>query len=115
MAGPDPSAYWLLIAVLTSSVPLSQEVVRRLYQSAFHLHKSGETSEKIQGDLLSGKVVRLDKDMMLGTIVGPAFEAEIATERGDGIVRFLLTRQGLGEDDDRDPVPAPRTPRHLLN
>ncbi len=93
----------------------------RLYQSACRLHREGEKSEKIQGDLLSGKVVRLNKNMLLGTITGPAFEAEISTERGEGIVRFLLTRQGLGEPDEDGkeataaPLLPPRSPKALPN
>ncbi len=115
MAGPDPNLYWLLIAVLASTIPLSPEVASRLYQAAHRLHRSGEAVEKLQGDLLTGRVVRLGRDMALGSITGPAFEAEIATERGDGTVRFLLTRQGLqAQDEDEDqaprPAPAPRLP-----
>jgi len=31
----------------------------------------------------------------LGTFCGPAFEARLDTERGPGVVRFLITREGL--------------------
>ena len=108
MPQPDDGMYWLLIAVLSSSIPLSPEVAQRLYQAAYRLHRARENVEKIQGELVQGRVVRLQKDMLLGSVAGPAFEAEIATERGDGTVRFLLTRQGLGEDDPDDlPEAAP--------
>lgn len=117
MPGPDPNMYWMLIAVLSSTIPLSPQVASRLYQAAYRLHCSAGNVEKLQGDLLSGKVVRLDRDVALGSITGPAFEAEIATERGEGLVRFLLTRQGLeatqgaarAETEDQ-----PRPP-HMLN
>jgi hypothetical protein len=33
--------------------------------------------------------------MQLGAISGPGFEASLETERGSGVVRYLLTRQGL--------------------
>lgn len=111
--GPDPRAYWLLIAVLKSTFPLSQEVASRLYQAAYRLYKQDLKMERLAGDLLSGKVVRLPQDMVLGSIAGPAFEAEISTERGEGLVQFLLTRQGLEEDDDV-PMPKPSRPQ-LLN
>lgn len=111
--GPDPSAYWLLIAVLSSSMPLSPEVAQRLYQAAHRLHRSGESLERLQGDLLTGKVVRLQKDLVLGSVSGPAFEAEIATERGEGRVQFLLTRQGLGEDESAPTAKA--APGRMLN
>jgi hypothetical protein len=96
-----PPPYWLLIAVLSSSLPLRPEVSLRLYQAAFRLHRSGENVERLQGDLLRGKVVRLHKDLAIGSVVGPAFEAEISTEQGEGVVHFLLTRQGLelGEEE----------------
>ena len=100
-SSPPPPPYWLLIAVLSSSLPLRPEVSLRLYQAAFRLHRSGENVERLQGDLLRGKVVRLHKDLAIGSVVGPAFEAEISTEAGEGVVHFLLTRQGLeqGEED----------------
>lgn len=113
MPPADDGMYWLLIAVLSSTIPLSPEVAQRLYQAAYRLHHARENVEKLQGELLQGRVVRLQKDMVLGSVTGPAFEAEIATERGDGVVRFLLTRQGLGEDDDGDAAPGPAPPRML--
>lgn len=99
MSSSEPGSYWLLIAVLSSTVPLQPEVAQRLYQAAYRLHHLQESSERLQGDLVEGRVVRLGKDMVLGSVVGPAFEAEIATELGQGRVRFLLTRQGLGEEE----------------
>lgn len=110
MAAPDPPPYWLLIAVLSSSVPLSHEQALRLYQAALRLHRQDQKVEKLQGDLLSGRVVALGKDMLLGSVAGPAFEAEISTERGEGRVRFLLTRQGLNEDEPPEPLSPPRPP-----
>ena len=120
MASADsPPPYWLLIAVLSSSLPLRPEVSLRLYQAAFRLHRSGENVERLQGDLLQGKVVRLHKDLAIGSVVGPAFEAEISTESGEGVVHFLLTRQGLelGEEEAAShPEPTlPRAPGKWLN
>jgi hypothetical protein len=66
----------------------------------------------VGGDLLAGKVRNLKKDVHLGGISGPAFEAEIDTERGSGVVRFLLTRQGLELMEAR---PPPRSKRPLMN
>jgi hypothetical protein len=63
-------------------------------------------------------VVNLRKDVLLGSIGGPSFEAELETERGKAQVRFLLTRQGLRMRDEQEPA-APRAwapPRaQLLN
>jgi len=100
MAGPDPGSYWLLIAVLSSNIPLRPEVSLRLYQAAYRLHHRQELVETLQGDLLSGKVVRLAKDLALGSVTGPAFEADLSTPQGEGKVHFLLTRQGLERGDE---------------
>lgn len=124
MAGPDPGSYWLLIAVLSSNVPLRPEVSMRLYQAAYRLHHRQENVEKLVGDLVTGKVMRLMKDMALGSVTGPAFEAEISTPHGEGRIHFLLTRQGLElgdearaknpESDDVDvPMPAPSSGRYM--
>lgn len=100
MASPDPTPpYWLLIAVLSSNFPLRPEVSLRLYQAAYRLYHTRDNIERIQGDLISGKVVRLHKDLAIGSVTGPAFEAELSTELGEGRVSFLLTRQGLEEGD----------------
>jgi hypothetical protein len=56
-------------------------------------------------------VVNLRKEVSLGGISGPAFEAEIETERGSGVVRFVLTRQGL-ELMREQPAEPPR-PKYL--
>jgi hypothetical protein len=97
----DPKVpYWLLIAVLASNLPLRPEVTMRLFQAAYRLHKRDENLERLHGDLLTGKVVRLGRDMVLGSVSGPAFEAEISTPQGEGRVNFLLTRQGLEIADE---------------
>ena len=98
--GADPVPYWLLIAVLASNLPLRPEVTMRLFQAAYRLHKRQENVERITGDLLNGKVVRLQRDMALGSVTGPAFEADISTPPGEGRVHFLLTRQGLELADE---------------
>jgi hypothetical protein len=87
--------YWMLISVLFSSQPLTPALAMTLHQAAFDLYQRDAVSGEVAGDLLSGKVRNLKKDVLLGTIGGPAFEAEIETERGSGVVRFLLTREGL--------------------
>jgi hypothetical protein len=41
--------------------------------------------------------------VVLGAFSGPAFEARIETERGPGLVRFLITREGLQWMEQRPP------------
>jgi hypothetical protein len=96
--------YWLLIAVLQSSMPLDDALAMRLYRAAFGLHERQDDREKLSGDLASGEVRRLRKDLLIGSICGPGFEAELDTPRGSGTVRFILTRQGLDQaTDERAP------------
>ncbi len=93
---PDSSPpYWVLISVLFSSQPLTPALAMTLHQAALDLYRSGKAMGEVGGDLLTGKVRNLQQDVVMGSISGPAFEAEIETERGSGVVRFLLTRQGL--------------------
>ncbi len=110
VAMSDPGAYWLLIAVLQSSVQLDQAVAMRLYRAALSLHAASASVEKIQGDLASGEVRRLGKTMLIGAIGGPAFEADLDTPRGSGKVRFVLTDEGLAQADA-----APHRSASLLN
>jgi hypothetical protein len=111
----DPP-YWLLISVLFSSVPLTPVLAMTLHQAAYDLYRRNAGATPVAGDLLQGRVTNLRKDVLLGTIGGPAFEAQIETERGRGKVRFLLTRQGLDLMAARSPAdaePKPARPRYL--
>ena len=95
--------YWVLMSVLFTSQPLSSSLAMTLHQAAYELYQRNDSVQEVLGDLVHGKVKNLKKDMMLGTIGGPAFEADIETERGSGKVRFLLTRQGLDLMEARHP------------
>jgi hypothetical protein len=114
MAEQQPPPYWLLISVLFSSFPLTPALAMTLHQAAYDLYESGEGSGEVAGDIVSGRVRNLRKDMLLGTIGGPAFEAELETERGAGKVRFLLTREGLElMKERRRPARAAKKPRYV--
>jgi hypothetical protein len=102
-----PGNDWLLIAVLQSTVPLEQAVALRLYHAARTLHAESGSVQKIQGDLMTGQVRRLGKTMLIGAIGGPAFEAELDTPRGSGMVRFVLTPEGIQRHAEQgEPAPA---------
>ncbi|MCP3167027.1 hypothetical protein [Myxococcus qinghaiensis] len=111
MSSDETPPYWLLISVLFSSQPLTPSLAMTLHQTAYELHERGEGARDVAGDMLSGKVRNLRKDVALGGIAGPAFEADIETERGSGVVRFILTRQGL-EMMRQQPATPPR-PKYL--
>ena len=113
MAEQSPP-YWVLISVLFSSQPLTPTLAMTLHQAAYELYRRGDSEQRVAGDLLTGTVRSLGKDVQMGALSGPAFEAEIETERGSGVVRFLLTRQGL-EMLENPPAPAatPPRPRYL--
>jgi hypothetical protein len=111
MSDASPPPYWVLLSVLFSSQPLSPSLAMTLHQAAYELYRRGDSVQPVAGDLLTGKVHNLRKDVQLGTFSGPAFEAEIETERGSGVVRFLLTRQGL--ELLRQQPPAPPRPQYL--
>ncbi len=117
MADNDDQAppYWTLISVLFSTQPLTPALAMTLHQTAYELYQRGDSVGQVAGDLISGKVHNLRKEVHLGGIAGPAFEAEIDTERGSGTVRFLLTRQGLEMMEARPPPPRPKARPPLLN
>lgn len=80
-----------------------------LHHAAFELYERDDARQDILGDMVSGHVRNLRKEVLLGTIGGPAFEAKIETEKGAGTVRFLLTRQGL------EMMHSYRPPHDMLN
>jgi hypothetical protein len=114
VASPNSTPSWRLISVLLSTIPLTPALAGTLHQAALDLWRRGAGMTPVAGDLVQGRVVNLKKDMLLGTIGGPAFEAQLETERGAGKVRFLLTREGL-EGEQMGAPPSSRARRTLLN
>lgn len=91
----DDGRAWLLISVLFSSRPLTAPIAGRLQKAAFDLYASDESVLKVKGALMEGEVRNLRKELLLGTQPGHAFEAELETETGKLVVRYLLTRDGI--------------------
>ena len=103
--------YWVLISVLFSSFSLTPSLAMSLHQIAYSLHRTGSSEGEVMQELARGRVRNLHKHVVLGGMAGPAFEAELETERGPGTVRFLLTRQGLELMDQLDD----KSPKQMLN
>jgi hypothetical protein len=104
----------MLISVLFSSFPLESGLALALHRVAVDLFRREVSAGAIDHQLAHGLVRNLNQDAVVGTITGPTFEAELETERGSGLVRFILTRQGLERLAQVEPPAAPG-PRPLLN
>lgn len=115
MAPQPPPPGDTLISVLFSTFPLEQALAVTLHQAAVDLYRRDVGFGPVGGDVVSGRVVNLKRSMSLGSISGPAFEAELETARGSGKVRYLLTRQGLELLGVAPPPPAARGGRAWLN
>jgi len=106
--------YWMLLSVLFSSIPLQPPLAMALYHVAYELERTSAGEGEVSSGLAQGRVKNLRRDVVLGSIGGPSFEAELETERGKASVRFLLTRQGLRMRSEQEPsspqawMPAPR-------
>ena len=112
---PDPTAYWMLIAVLHSTVPLPPALANRLYRAALELQRGELAVTKLSGDLAMGEVRRLGRSLLLGSIGGPGFEAHLDTPNGSGVVRFILTRQALEHEGIEAPEDSPAPHRGMMN
>lgn len=96
-AGSRSTPYWRLLAVLTSSIRIESELAYWLYDSALELHDAEAAKGELAGELAEGELRSLDRNMLLGSIAGPGFEATLDTPDGRAFVRFLVTREGLEE------------------
>jgi hypothetical protein len=105
---PPATPYWMLIAVLQSTVPLAEALAMRLYHAALDLHERQEGKTALAGDLATGEVRRLGEDLLVGSIGGPGFEADLDTPRGKGHVRYVLTREALDAAARARAAPAER-------
>jgi hypothetical protein len=102
---------WTLISVLLSTIPLEASLAATLHHAALELYRTDAGVQRVAGDVVTGRVLNLRKTLQLGAISGPAFEAKLETARGSGIVRYLLTTQGL----EREGLGARPHRRRLLN
>lgn len=91
----EATPYWVLISVLSSNFPLEEGLALALHRVALDLYQANDSAGVIDHQLAHGHVKNLRQEAAIGSICGPVFEAELETERGAGIVRFMLTRQGL--------------------
>lgn len=91
----EATPYWVLISVLSSSFPLDQGLALALHRVALDLYEANDSAGLVDHQLAHGQVKNLRQEAAIGSICGPVFEAELETERGAGLVRFMLTRQGL--------------------
>ena len=107
----DDRQAWTLISVLLSTIPLEPALAATLHQAALDLYRRDAGMQQVAGEFVNGRVVNLKKTLQLGSITGPAFEAKLDTARGSGLVRYLLTRQGL----ELEGVTADPRPRSLMN
>jgi hypothetical protein len=108
---PPPS--WVLISVLFSTFPLEQGLALALHRVALDLYRREATAGPIDHQLAHGQVRNLEQDAAVGSITGPTFEADLETERGAGLVRFILTRRGLQLMEQQELLAAQRPPRYL--
>ncbi len=106
-----PADGWTLISVLLSTIPLEASLAATLHDAALELYRKDAGVQRVAGEVVTGRVVNLRKTLQLGAISGPAFEAKLETARGSGIVRYLLTTQGL----EREGLGAAPPRRRLLN
>lgn len=106
-----PAEGWTLISVLLSTIPLEASLAATLHHAAVELYRKDAGVQRVGGDVATGRVVNLRKTLQLGAISGPAFEATLETARGSGIVRYLLTTQGL----EREGIPGGAPSRRHLN
>jgi hypothetical protein len=106
-----PADGWTLISVLLSTIPLEASLAATLHQAALDLYRRDGGVQQVAGEVVTGRVVNLRKTLQLGAISGPAFEAKLETARGRGIVRYLLTSQGL----ELEGLPSTPRVRRSLN
>ena len=93
-AKAPPPLLGTLVSILQSQRPLSQELVGVLVEVAFVLHQTGQAVGLVDGTYAQGKVFNKNREVLLGTLGGPLFEARLQLPEGQNKVLFFLTRSG---------------------
>jgi hypothetical protein len=83
-----------VVSILQSQRPLSQELVASLVEVAFVLYQTGQALGVVDGAYAQGKVLNKNREVLLGTLGGPLFEAKLQLPEGQNTVLFFLTRSG---------------------
>ncbi|MCL2626613.1 MAG: hypothetical protein FWD46_07360 [Cystobacterineae bacterium] len=91
-----------LVSILQSQRPLSQELVASLVEVAFALYQTGQAWGLVDGVYAQGKVFNKNREVLLGTLGGPLFEAKLHLPEGQNTVLFFLTRSGCAFLKERE-------------
>lgn len=91
---------WRLIAVLKSTAALHPKLALRLYETAVALHADRKESANVAGEEGVGTVRAVGRDLLLGSIAGPGFEAQIDAPSGRCEVSYIVTKEGLAHADE---------------
>ena len=91
---------WRLIAVLQSTAALGSSLALKLYEVAVGLHLERKESASLAGDDGVGTVRAVGRELLLGVISGPGFEAQLDTPTGRCTVSYIVTREGLAHAEE---------------
>lgn len=91
---------WRLIAVLRSTGALHPKLALRLYETAVALHADRKESAPFSGDEGVGTVRAVGRELLLGSIAGPGFEAQVDAPTGRCDVSYIVTKEGLDHADE---------------
>ena len=100
MASRREEDTWRLIAVLQSTGALGSSLALKLYETAVGLHLERKESASLAGDDGVGTVRAVGRELLLGAISGPGFEAQIDTVAGRCTVSYNVTREGLAHAEE---------------
>ena len=100
MASRREEDTWRLIAVLQSTGALGSSLALKLYETAVGLHLERKESASLAGDDGVGTVRAVGRELLLGVISGPCFEAQIDTASGRCTVSYIVTREGLAHAEE---------------
>ena len=92
---------WFLIAVLASDIRLSEEASLSLYDAACEMLEAKQERGELRSQPVTGSIRNLGSDVLVGSLAGPMFEADVITSGTSGHVRFLVTRQGLALREEK--------------
>ena len=85
---------------MSSGEPLSDAACDTLFRTAVLMTNSGDTARKVVNDDVMGVVTTDFECAQLGSFIGPLFEAEISTIKGQSKVSYIVTTRDIEEAKD---------------
>ncbi|MBP7992746.1 MAG: hypothetical protein KAZ30_03795 [Candidatus Magasanikbacteria bacterium] len=98
----------MINCLVSSKVSLTDDMRYTLYRNAFEMYRDKIAERKVRTPGFRATLKTDGKHGVMGTIAGVVFSAKVDTDRGEGLVTFIVRGRDLCAPEDGVWIPLPR-------